>query len=281
MTSPDHAAWLLRLQRAKEAALLAGEKILAHYNPQGTSLAVQYKSPHQPVTKADLDANTAIRETLSEFFSEDAWLSEEDPDTENRFSKKNVWVIDPLDGTRDFILGRPEFAVSIGCLRDNQPVLGVIYNPVTRELFWALQGQGAYFQEMAEDHLTQKNPPQKIFVRDQDLVTPEILVSRSEYERHEWDVLDWPVTLIPRGGSAYKLALIAQGVAHAALTFVRKSEWDICAGAAIVKEAGAVITDVRGEPLVFNKKPPLFSSVLYAHPQIHRQILKFIEGSSL
>ncbi len=254
-----------RLKFAIEAAKLAGAKILSYYEPKGTTLNITHKSPTQPVTQADLDANAIIKTTLAEFLVTDGWLSEEDVDNNERFSKDFVWIVDPLDGTRDFIRGNPEFTVSIGLIHKNEPVLGVIFNPVTNELFWAAQGEGAFLNAT------------KIKVREDSANALHVFVSRSEFARGEWKPQDWPYVIVPCGGSAYKLAVVAAGRAHAALTFIQKSEWDICAGAAIIQEAGGIVTDAAGRKLIYNQPTPEFSSVFYAHPQIHGQILSHIQ----
>ena len=256
-----------RLQSAITAAKLAGAKILSYYEPKGTTLNIKHKSPTQPVTQADLDANSIIKETLADFLVNDGWLSEEDVDSEERFGKEFVWIVDPLDGTRDFIKGNPEFTVSIGLIHKNVPVLGVIYNPVTSELFWGLTGAGAHLNSKPIKVREDKNDPIHIFV------------SRSEYARGEWRPEDWPFVIQPCGGSAYKLAVIAAGRAHSGLTFIPKSEWDICAGAAIIQEAGGIVTDAAGQAIRFNQKSPEFKSVFYAHPQIHTQILQHIQST--
>lgn len=254
-----------RLKLAKEAAQWAGERILKYYDPQGTSLKIKHKSPTQPVTQADLDANEAIKEVLAQYLVSDGWLSEEDVDSQERFAKDYVWIVDPLDGTTDFIRGNPEFTVSIGLVYHSQPVLGVIYNPVTNELFWASQGGGAYLNQKA------------ISVRKDHDSALHVFVSRAEHARGEWQAQDWPFVVIPCGGSAYKLGLVASGRAHAALTFIAKSEWDICAGSAIIQEAEGIITNAQGEKLQFNKENPQFNSVFYADPKVHEKILKAIQ----
>lgn len=260
-----------RLEAAKTAALKAGEQISHFYKiVQDSGIDVEHKSPGQPVTEADLAANRVIKETLQEFLDAgDGWLSEEDPDTDERFGKEWVWVVDPLDGTRDFIDGNPEFGVSIGLLHNNHPHLGVILNPATGDIFWAEKSFGCYHNG---------KPVQTLDYSGEGLV--EVLASRTEFGRGEWQAYEELVQVNPVGGSAFKLGLVASGQAHGCWTLKPKSEWDICAGHALVEEAGGSISDASGKPLTYNQnKKPLFSSVMYGGLSAYDQMLKILQSA--
>ena len=138
--SSGPAPFAEELRAAESAAREAGGIIAGLY--QG-DYRVEEKSRGNPVTTADLNANRAIREILAGQFPDDAWLSEEDADDPKRLDRSRVWIVDPLDGTREFIRGIPEFCVSIGLAVNGSPVLGVIYHPLRRELFDAVRGGGA------------------------------------------------------------------------------------------------------------------------------------------
>ena len=140
--SSGPAPFAEELRAAERAAREAGGIIAGLY--QG-DYRVKEKSRGNPVTTADLNANRAIREILAGRFPDDAWLSEEDADDPKRLDRSRVWIVDPLDGTREFIRGIPEFCVSIGLAVNGSPVLGVIYHPLRRELFDAVRGGGARF----------------------------------------------------------------------------------------------------------------------------------------
>src|SRR5215510_12947385 len=160
------------IESAINAAQTAGTLIRAIYN---TDYKVDYKGKDSPVTIADREANHKIHEILQGNFPDYGWLSEETVDSPARLSRRRVWVVDPLDGTKEFIQKIPEFAVSIALVEDGVPMLGVTYNPTGR-LFWAVRGQGAWCEG------------QRLHVSPTDrLANATILSSRSETKRGEWE----------------------------------------------------------------------------------------------
>ena len=132
------------LAAAKEAAHRAGEVILSYYS---SSYEVQSKGVDNPVTTADLAANRVLHETLLAAFPEAGWLSEESADDAARLQHDYVWIIDPIDGTKEFIQGLDEFVVVVAFVVQHQVEVAVTYNPVRRELFHACRGQGAFCNE--------------------------------------------------------------------------------------------------------------------------------------
>ena len=133
---------------------------------------VHEKSKNNPVTSADLAANRKIREIVLGRFPDDGWLSEEDKDNAQRLSLSRVWVIDPIDGTKEFIEGVPQFAVSIGFVVDGRPKVSVVFNPAEDRFYQAAAGQGAYLNEQAI-HVTPRS----------DIDGALLLISRSEPQR--------------------------------------------------------------------------------------------------
>ena len=134
------------LNLAKEAALEAGSIIMKYYKKD---YDVHEKSYHNPVTTADKEADDKIKEILLHNSSDYGWLSEETVDSKERLSKKYIWVVDPLDGTKEFIEGIPNFVVSIALVCDNSSILGVLYNPVSGELFSAMKDKGSFLDGKA------------------------------------------------------------------------------------------------------------------------------------
>src|ERR1700739_2916468 len=130
------------LGHARAAALGAGEILRRYFRDRGYE--VGSKGRDNPVTSADLEADAALREHLSGAFPDYGWLSEETADNPARLSRRRVWIVDPLDGTKEFIKGIPEFVVAIALAEDGVPVLGVTYNPIKNELFWAARGMGCH-----------------------------------------------------------------------------------------------------------------------------------------
>ncbi len=205
-----------------------------------------------PVTEADHAADAVLKEILPQ--DGEGWLSEESVDDPSRLGRSRVWVVDPIDGTREFIEGIPEWCISIGLLEDEVPVAGGIFNPATGELVVGSLETGVTYNGEAAG-VTEPNGV--------DTVT--VLASRSEIKRGEWDdFVDGRFQVKPCGSVAYKLGLVAAGRADATWTLVPKSEWDVVAGTALVRAAGGVVTLADGEEPRFNKKTPLFPNYVAA-----------------
>lgn len=242
-----------QLQCAKTASVEAGKAIAMFY---GQSLKVTHKSANQPLTEADLAANTILKQHLQSEFPDYGWLSEEDVDNETRLDQSLLWVVDPLDGTRDFINHNPEFAVSVALVYNQQPVVGVVYNPITKELFYAAKNSGAFCDGKK---ISVKQTPNLKESK------PELIVSQSEFNRGEWNSYLNEYRVRPTGGCAYKMGKIARGDAEGTFTLNPKSEWDICAGAIIVKEASGVVTDLYGQEIIFNKPSTIMDGLIYCN----------------
>ena len=129
---------------AKVAARNAGKILIKHLELQSKDIQYKKESGNSPVTAADYEADRYLSNFLGGEFPNDGWLSEETVDTYDRLDKKRVWIVDPLDGTKEFIQTIPEFCVSIGLVEDNIPVVGVIYNPISDEMFYAQKKKGAF-----------------------------------------------------------------------------------------------------------------------------------------
>jgi myo-inositol-1(or 4)-monophosphatase len=214
-----------------------------------------------PVTEADNAANVVLRRILPR--EGEGWLSEESADDPSRLDKRRVWVVDPIDGTREFIEGIPEWCVSIGLVENGTPVAGGIFNPITDEMVVGSVESGVTFNGAAA-RVTSPNGDEKITV----------LASRSEMRRGEWDAVKDPSLEVKACGSvAYKLGLVAAGRADATWTLVPKSEWDVAAGTALVRGAGGVVFLVDGTDPRFNKPEPTFPNFIAAGSAVARRLL--------
>lgn len=234
---------------AEEAAREAGLAIMGLFKGK---YDVQEKSKNNPVTTADLEANRIIRDKIKKAFPQDGWLSEEDQDTSRRLSLKRVWVVDPIDGTKEFIEGIPQFAISIALVVNGRPTVAIIYNPAKDRFYEAAAGQGALLNGQTI-RVTPRN----------DVDGALLLVSRSEPQKRFQVFVDH-CEIKPIGSIAYRLAKVASGDGDGTLTFRTIHEWDICAGVLMVIEAGGKVIDGNGQTMLFNRELPKHRGVVAA-----------------
>ena len=246
------------LQRIREALAAAAATLSALDLEHMTST----QKPHGrgPVTEADHAINRVLREMLPR--EGEGWLSEESVDDPSRLEKSRLWIVDPLDGTLEFIAGIPEWSISVGWIEHGRAVAGGIYNPVTRELFLGSRGTG----------MTYNGKPVRASERAS-LADALVLASRSEYQRGDWDAFKaGPFNVRPMGSVAYKLALVAAGLADATWTLSGKSEWDIAAGVALVEAAGGFVSGLDGGPISFNHQRPVLSGLIAGGTRLQEEI---------
>lgn len=260
------ATWRADLELAVRATEAAGQVLRERF---GSDLTLWSKGPGQPVTDADLAANRILGDTLRTARPDYGWLSEETPDDADRLALRRVWIIDPLDGTRSFIAGRPEFAVSVGLAVAGRPVIGVVYHPVADELFWSVAGEGAYCRSEGGERRLRVTVPRS--------GAGGILVaSRHEIDDGEFATLEDDWKLLALGSTAYKLAVVAAGRGDGFLSRGPKSEWDLCAGELLVEEAGGRVTDRGGRPLAYNQMQPAVAGVVASNGAVHERLLSFV-----
>jgi myo-inositol-1(or 4)-monophosphatase len=245
---------LLQLAAAvRDVAAHAGRTIERIRAGSVTSVA---KADLSPVTEADHAADAELHDGLLRLVN-CGWLSEETADSPARLDLERLWVVDPLDGTKEFIAGIPEYSVAVALVESGRPVLGVVHNPATRETFWAAAGAGAYRGD------------ERIAVSE----GRRLLASRSEMKRGEFAPFEDGWDVVHTGSIEYKLGLIAAGTAAVTLSRGPKWEWDVCAGSLIVTEAGGVATDVFGDTLTFNRPFPKVKGILAGAPEAYRTAL--------
>lgn len=251
------------LELVLEAIREAGRAVMAAFR---TDLAVRHKAPDQPVTEADLAADRILRDRLAAARPQYGWLSEESGTGPDRWGRSRVWMVDPIDGTRSFIEGYAEFGLSVALVEGAAPVLGVVHNPATADLFWAVRGGGAYSGRRRE-------APERLTVDTTQRRRPGLLASRTEVDRGELQSFDPDWDVRPLGGTAFKMASVAAGRAPAYVSRGLKHEWDVAAGALLVWEAGGRVTDARGEPLRFNRRDTVVAGVIAGAPAAHDRLL--------
>lgn len=235
---------------AETAARQAGAAVMELFKGK---FDVHEKSKNNPVTTADLEANRIIREKISVAFPDDGWLSEEDQDNSRRLRLARVWVVDPIDGTREFIEGVPQFAVSIAFVVEGVPQVSIVFNPAKDRFYKAAAGQGAFLNNEAI-RVTPRH----------DIDGALLLVSRSEPQK-KFQAFVERCDLKPIGSIAYRLAKVAGGDGDATITFRTIHEWDICAGVLMVQEAGGKVVDGSGATMRFNRELPKHRGVVAAN----------------
>ena len=242
LTEPEQRNYLARIADALRAATA----IAKQYAP-GT-FHVADDGGRNVVTEVDRKISDILHVQLLR--PGEGWLSEEDQDDKVRLGRKIVWVVDPLDGTREFVDGIPEWCISIGLVVDGLSVGGGISNPATDEVFLGSLDCGVTYNGQLARTSTRS---------DSDLGSAVILASRQEYKRGEWKCFEQlPFTVRAMGSVAYKLALVAAGRADATWTLSPKHEWDVAAGVALVTAAGGVVRRTDGVELRFNQDTVLF-----------------------
>jgi myo-inositol-1(or 4)-monophosphatase len=245
-----------------QCALDAARTVFARFTPG--EIQAEYKAGHDPVTEADRAVDRVLRQNLLR--DGEGWLSEESIDDPSRLEKSRVWVVDPLDGTREFVMGLPEFSVSIGFVEDGRPVAGGIFNPATNETIIGSIDSGVLYN----------GRPARASQRTS-LKGALILASRSEVKRGEWQQFQGgEFEVRPMGSVAYKLAVVAAGRADITFTLTPKNEWDVAAGAALVESAGGFVCQPDGSKLHCNQPDPLLPGLLAGGPLLQEELLAAI-----
>jgi len=244
---------------AVEAAKEAGAAVRGFYQDAYT---IQDKGEDNPLTDADLASNDILEKRLRHAFADTGWLSEESVDDPERLTRAGCWIVDPLDGTREFTLGIPQFCVSVAYVYRGEAVVGVLYNPIEEELFSGIVGVGAWLNG------------EPVKVTSQPTVDgARILCSRSEIKKGWFDGFKDQLTLQPVGSVAYKFGLVAAGRAEATFTPRPRNAWDLAGGVAILLAAGGQATDRHGAPYRFNTDTPLKDGVCGTNRAMHAAVL--------
>ena len=250
------------LEQVIVIAKAAGDAIMQVYS---TDFNVVKKDDNSPLTQADLAAHQVIIQALSKLTPDVPILSEESDSIgyETRSQWRQYWLIDPLDGTREFVKRNGEFTVNIALIVDHLPVLGVIYAPVTGLLYYASRGQGAYKQLGASQR-------QKIQTRALNLEQSTVAGSRShsnekmqQFMKHLQGITGVAPELISMG-SSLKICLVAEGLADVYPRLGLTSEWDTAAAHCVLLEAGGDIVDMSNLSLLYNTKDSLLNPNFFA-----------------
>lgn len=224
-----------------------------------------------PVTDADHAVNDTLQDLLRSARPDYGWLSEESPDDPDRLTREAVFVLDPIDGTRSFIEGARTWAHSLAIVRGGQVTAGAVLLPRLDRLYAAAKGQGA----------TLNGSPIRV-ARARPLAQAQVLATKPSLDPVHWQGGRVPsLNRHHRPSLAYRLSLVAEGRFDAMFTFRPSWEWDIAAGALILSEAGAVVTDRTGAALVFNNAVPQTKGVVAAPDALHHQIMQTLTKAPL
>jgi myo-inositol-1(or 4)-monophosphatase len=242
----------------REAARQAGAMAVPHFRSgEQTAARLWYKGQSSPVTEADIALDTFLKEHLTGLFPEAAWLSEETADDPVRLECSHVWIVDPIDGTRAFASGHPDWAISIALVKDGAPVLGVLHAPIHDRLYEAILGSGAWCNG-ERLHLCETEAPAPMRVAG-----PKPLVDR--FERHTG-----PVERLPKVPSlALRLARVAEGSIDVGLVSHDSQDWDIAAADLILQEAGGRLTDFSGLAPRYNNPRPRHAEMIAVSSRLH------------
>ena len=202
------------------------------------------------IKNAERHISDVLRETLLQ--EGEGWLCEEDADDHVRLGCEAAWVIDPVDGTQEFITGVPEWSISVGLVIRGTAIAGGVFNPSTEELVLGSLSLGVTYNKQRVRTASKGSMDGAV-----------VLASRQEFNRGEWSRFEGRnFSIRPTGSIAYKLALVAAGLADATWTLSPKHEWDVAAGVALIHSSGALVRLPGGAPVRFNQKETLLPGLI-------------------
>jgi len=246
----DHA-------RLEEICREAGDMALRQWPGAGHALESWEKHPGSPVCAADLAVDAFLRRELCRLLPAAGWLSEESVDHPERLARGLCWLVDPIDGTRDFIRGRPGWAVSVALISAGKPLLGLLVAPARDELWHATAGQGAWLNGRRLAASTRS-----------ELAGARVPADSLPPEDRDLALVEKPNSI------ALRIAMVADDRADLLATLRWGYEWDVAAATLIAREAGAAVGDAFGHPLTYNKRDPRAFGVLVCAPAIHRAAIE-------
>ena len=258
-----HAGAYRMIDRSRLRSIVAeaGRIALGMWPGAGHTVNSWDKVPGSPVCDADMAVDAFLKRELGALLPSAGWLSEETLDVPARLENDLVWLVDPVDGTRDFVRGRPGWAVSVALLSAGRPLIGLLDAPARGELWEAEAGQAA-FRNGARLQASQRK------------ALPGARVPADTLPK-----IDADLVAVPRANSiALRIAMVASDDADLCATLRWGYEWDIGAAALIAREAGAAVTDAFGHPLVYNKRDPRAFGVLVSAPSIHSAAVDRLAG---
>ncbi len=231
------------LSGLSDAVATAASAVLRVFNDK--SFSVSSKGDAGPLTTADLESNRILESHLRRLLPDAGWLSEESTDDDDRLSCREVWIVDPIDGTKEFVAGQKDFSVSVGLSRNGAPVLGAVAMPAEDILISGGMG-------------VMKNGVRASISRRRELIGSTLLVSQTEFQRGTFAELQNDFEIRPTGSIARKLAMLAGGEGDLVVSLYPKNDWDICGGTALVlAHQETMVTDLENRKARhYNQKDP-------------------------
>lgn len=250
------------MAQLEEAVRAAGAEAMRFFRKDPRSWM---KDAHSPVSEADLAADAVLKRHLSAMRPDYGWLSEESPHTPAPAGGSAIWIVDPIDGTRAFLKGKPEWTVSAALVEHGRPVVAAVFNPPDNLFYCAEAGHGAYLNGR-RIHAT----------RRPDIKGARVLAHDSALTGRRWRKA-WPrMDLCGVNSIAYRLCLVAAGDYDATLSSSPKSDWDLAAADLILQESGAVVTGFNGAAFVYNKATFRHPNVVGAGMLLHARLIGHI-----
>ncbi len=241
-------------EAVSKLVLEAADEILSIYR---TDFKVREKTKGDPVTEADLRANEIIANGIRNLFQEPVFSEEESTFSIDQIKNKKVWILDPIDGTREFVAKNPEFAISLGLLENGNAVFGIVMNPATGEFFWGKEGVGSGYivlNSPFRENQIDWTSHSKLLENSPKQNPNDILVSVSETKDGLFKKIHYgkEYRLKAIGSIAYKLALVAAGKYPMTLSLRPKNDWDVAGGIAILRASGGIDLEIKsGGPYPF------------------------------
>jgi len=248
------------LEVAKKAAVSAGEAIMEVYGDD--NFEVEYKSDNSPLTEADKRANDIIVKMLTAEFPDYAILAEESADDKSRLNNDYCFIVDPLDGTKEFIKRNGQFTVNIALSYKNKSVMGVIYVPVTKTLYFAAQDCGSFCGE------------NRLKVSDRTENLRMVMSSSHSHPDEQLLIEKYNITDFVKMGSSLKGCLVSEGRAEVYYRFNPTMEWDTAAMQCIAEQAGAIFRQMDGSEMLYNRKNSLNDKGFYVINRAENLLLK-------
>ncbi len=255
------------LLKISNISIEAGRIILDFYNK---NLNITFKADESPLTQADLASHKLITDSIKKITPNIPILSEEEfIEWDLRKKWKKYWLIDPLDGTKEFIKKNGEFTVNIALIENNRPILGVIYAPASNELYFAKKNFGSY-KILTSKQLNTLDNAKKISIKINKTNKVKIIGSRSHSNPilQKWVSKNFNDFQILQKGSSLKFCLIAEGFADIYPRFGPTSEWDIAAGHIILEEAGGKLKSIDNKEILYNEKEDILNPNFFAYNNI-------------